>query len=309
MNSIKRYAPLVKQFRLYSVLGTTQSSRQHFVPPHSSANETDVHKFKEFIHNSKRLLVITGAGISTESGIPDYRSEGVGLYARSSSRPVQYQDFVKKADMRQRYWARNFVGWPTFSSVLPNKTHMILSEWETIGNLHWLVTQNVDALHYKAGSKNLTELHGSAHRVECLDCKHMISRPDLQEMIKRDNPIWHSESVDMAPDGDVQLSQEQINGFNVPSCKKCGGVLKPEIVFFGDNVPRPRVNFVFNKVKESDSLLVLGSSLEVYSGYRFVNAAHEQKKPIAIVSIGPTRADKLANIKINTKCSEILSHI
>lgn len=309
MNSIKKYKPLVKHFRLYSVLGTAHSSRPHFVPPHSPANEDDIDKFKEFIHNSKRLLVITGAGISTESGIPDYRSEGVGLYARSSNRPVQYQDFVKKADIRQRYWARNFVGWPMFSSVLPNKTHKILSDWEREDSLHWLVTQNVDALHYKAGSKNLTELHGSAHRVECLDCKQMISRPELQDMIKGDNPMWYSQSVDMAPDGDVQLSQEQINGFNVPSCQKCGGVLKPEIVFFGDNVPRPRVDFVFDKVKESDSLLVLGSSLEVYSGYRFVNAAHEQKKPIAIVSIGPTRADKLADIKINTKCSEILDHI
>lgn len=215
MNSIKKYKPLVKHFRLLSVLGTAHSSRPHFVPPHSPANEDDIDEFKEFIHNSKRLLVITGAGISTESGIPDYRSEGVGLYARSSNRPVQYQDFVKKADIRQRYWARNFVGWPMFSSVLPNKTHQILSDWESEDSLHWLVTQNVDALHYKAGSKNLTELHGSAHRVECLDCKQMISRPELQDMIKGDNPMWYSQSVDMAPDGDVQLSQEQINGFNV----------------------------------------------------------------------------------------------
>lgn len=201
-------------FRLYSTLGVAQSE---FVPPNSPVKKDDITLFERFINDSKKLLVITGAGISTESGIPDYRSKGVGLYARSTNRPVQYQDFLKRADIRQRYWSRNFVGWPTFSSVLPNENHNVLSSWENKGKVHWLVTQNVDALHHKAGSKNLTELHGSAHRVECLNCDHRLSRTHLQEIIQHQNPNWHSRSVDMAPDGDVQLSEQQIKGFKVSS--------------------------------------------------------------------------------------------
>lgn len=297
---------ILTPLRKYSVLVTSNSS---FVPLCFPAEKNEIDLIKQFVFESKRLLVVTGAGISTESGIPDYRSEGVGLYARSKNRPVQYQDFIRKADIRQRYWARNFVGWPVFSSVLPNKSHNILSSLENKGKVHWLVTQNVDALHIKAGSQNLTELHGSAHRVHCLSCDNRLPRTQLQEIIKRENPMWHSESIEMAPDGDVQLTEEQIKGFKVPSCDKCGGILKPEIIFFGDNVPRPTVDFVFGKVKECDRLLVLGSSLEVYSGYRFVNAAHEQKKPIAIVNIGKTRADKLSTIKISAKCSDILDNI
>ena len=201
-------------FRLYSTLGVAQSE---FVPPNSPVKKDDITLFERFINDSKKLFVITGAGISTESGIPDYRSEGVGLYARSTNRPVQYQDFLKRADIRQRYWSRNFVGWPTFSSVLPNENHNVLSSWENKGKVHWLVTQNVDALHHKAGSKNLTELHGSTHRVECLNCDHRLSRTHLQEIIQHQNPNWHSRSVDMAPDGDVQLSEQQIKGFKVSS--------------------------------------------------------------------------------------------
>ncbi|XP_060074631.1 NAD-dependent protein lipoamidase sirtuin-4, mitochondrial-like [Ylistrum balloti] len=283
--------------------------RNKFVPKAEPASDLDIDDLRNFLLKNDRILVLTGAGLSTESGIPDYRSEGVGLYARSDNRPVQYNDFVKSETIRQRYWARNYVGWPVFSSFLPNICHKILRQWEIVGKVNWLVTQNVDALHMKAGSVNLTELHGSAHRVMCLNCDAKMTRTQLQELIEKYNPLWQAKSVEMAPDGDVQLTTRQVEGFKVPQCPACGGALKPEIIFFGDNVPKPIVNFVFKKVEEADAVLVLGSSLEVYSGFRFVNAASTQKKPIAIVNIGPTRADKLASLKISAKCSDVLQQI
>lgn len=172
-------------------------------------------KLGDFIRQSKRLFILTGAGISTESGIPDYRSEGVGLYARSTNRPVQYSDFVKQAKLRQRYWARNFVGWPTFSSRKPNVSHHVLCDWERRGKINWLVTQNVDALHFKSGSRRVTELHGNAHQVHCLGCDWNSTRWKMQEMIEDLNPGWHSQEVEIAPDGDVQLPADQIEGFQV----------------------------------------------------------------------------------------------
>lgn len=186
-----------------------------FVPEADPTSESDMYNLTNFVRQNRKILVLTGAGISTESGIPDYRSEGVGLYARSNNRPVQYSDFVRSASIRQRYWARNFVGWPQFSSFLPNICHKILRQWEISGKLHWLVTQNVDALHFKAGSEHLTELHGSAHRVMCLNCDNRMPRTELQDLIHKHNPSWRAESVEMAPDGDVRLNTEQVQGFKV----------------------------------------------------------------------------------------------
>ncbi|KAK3083666.1 hypothetical protein FSP39_001007 [Pinctada imbricata] len=280
-----------------------------FVPLSKSAAERDVERLTEFLQKHNRILVLTGAGISTESGIPDYRSQGVGLYARSTNRPVIYQDFVKSAHIRQRYWARNFVGWPKFSSVLPNDSHFMIKYLEDMGKITWIVTQNVDTLHHKAGSRNIIELHGSTNRVMCLHCDHKMKRTELQDQIINENPEWTAHAMDIAPDGDVQLSQEQIDGFKVPHCPKCGGDLKPEIIFFGDSVPKATVNFVFEEVNHCDAVFVVGSSLEVYSGYRFVNKAHALGKPIAILCIGQTRADKLADIKIDARCSEVLTQI
>ncbi|XP_035691922.1 NAD-dependent protein lipoamidase sirtuin-4, mitochondrial-like [Branchiostoma floridae] len=281
----------------------------HFVPVSDPADLQDVEELQDFVSTSKRLFVITGAGISTESGIPDYRSEGVGLYARSDNRPVQYADFLKSGAIRQRYWARNYVGWPKFSSFSPNISHETLSGWEAVGKLHWLVTQNVDSLHIKAGSRKVTELHGSAARVMCLSCPSVIPRTDMQTRIKHLNPLWHAESQEMAPDADVFLAPEQIAGFRVPECEKCGGILKPQIVFFGDNVPKPTVQYVHKMLEESDAMLVAGSSLQVYSAYRFVSAARDQKKPIAVLNIGPTRGDKLADLKVSARCGDVLPQI
>ncbi|XP_064612785.1 NAD-dependent protein lipoamidase sirtuin-4, mitochondrial-like isoform X2 [Liolophura sinensis] len=234
-----------------------------FIPAFAGHSAEDVAKLQEFVQASHRLFIITGAGLSTESGIPDYRSEGVGLYARSNHRPINYQDFLKSAKTRQRYWARNFTGWSRYSSFQPNLAHVTLSRWEAAGKSHWLVTQNVDGLHIKAGSVNLTELHGSLYRVVCLSCKSKMRRHKLQTILESLNPHWKKECVEIAPDGDVQLTQEQVEGFVVPPCAECGGILKPDIVFFGDNVAKATVQLLFNKLQESDSVLVLGSSLQI----------------------------------------------
>ena len=202
---------------LHSKSHSTHSSPESdkFVPDCGKVLESDLQSLQDFLDTHNNVFVLTGAGISTESGIPDYRSEGVGLYATSSSRPVQYVDFLRSADIRKRYWARNYVGWPRFSSFQPNSAHYILSQWERKGRVSWLVTQNVDALHYKAGSKNVTELHGSAHRVVCLSCPFKMSRHTLQKMIKELNPGWKAESEEVRPDGDVDLESEMIRIFQV----------------------------------------------------------------------------------------------
>ncbi|XP_002732103.1 NAD-dependent protein lipoamidase sirtuin-4, mitochondrial-like [Saccoglossus kowalevskii] len=293
----------------YSSEAVTTSTRLKFVPVSDPAEERQVKQLTDFVNNSQSLFILSGAGISTESGIPDYRSEGVGLYARSDQRPIQYSDFLRYPSRRVKYWARNYVGWPLFSSVQPNLTHKICADWEEAGKVHWLVTQNVDALHTKAGSKNITELHGCSHRVVCLSCQSITPRKELQKIISELNPRFKVESLNISPDGDVLLSDEEIKGFQVPECTNCGGILKPDVVFFGDNVPRPIVHFVFKKLSECDSVLVIGSSLFVYSGYRFILAASEQKKPVAVLNIGETRADHLADLKINAKVSDVLQQV
>uniref|UniRef100_A0A8D0HKD7 NAD-dependent protein deacylase n=1 Tax=Sphenodon punctatus TaxID=8508 RepID=A0A8D0HKD7_SPHPU len=277
-----------------------------FVPASRPPDPKEVNELQLFISRSQRLLVMTGAGISTESGIPDYRSEGVGLYTRTERRPIQHAEFVRNASARQRYWARNFVGWPQFSSHQPNAAHLALRNWERLGKLHWLVTQNVDALHSKAGSQLLTELHGCTHRVSCLGCGDQTTRSELQECFEALNPSWRAEAQGVAPDGDVFLTDEQVCNFRVPACSKCGGILKPDVTFFGDTVSREKVGFVHERLAESDSFLVAGSSLQVFSAYRFALAAYEKKLPIVILNIGPTRSDHLASLKLNSRCGELL---
>uniref|UniRef100_A0A6J0U6A7 NAD-dependent protein deacylase n=1 Tax=Pogona vitticeps TaxID=103695 RepID=A0A6J0U6A7_9SAUR len=277
-----------------------------FVPACQPPDPTEVQKLQEFVSRSRRLFVLTGAGISTESGIPDYRSERVGLYARTDRRPVQHVEFLRSARARQKYWARNFVGWPQFSSHQPNVAHWTLQRWERLGKIHWLVTQNVDALHAKAGNQRLTELHGCTHRVLCLGCGDRTPRHALQERFQALNPTWRAEALGVAPDGDVFLTDEEVLRFHVPPCGKCGGALKPDVTFFGDTVSKQKVDFVYERLAESDSVLVVGSSLQVYSAYKFALAARDRKQPIAIVNIGPTRADPFAALKLSSRCGELL---
>ncbi|XP_043289404.1 NAD-dependent protein deacylase Sirt4 isoform X2 [Venturia canescens] len=268
---------------------------------------------RKYLHNAKKnrriFVELTGAGISTESGIPDYRSKDVGLYATSDKRPVLYKDFVQKDYVRRRYWARNYVGWPRFSSFEPNFTHRALRHLEIEGRLQCIVTQNVDRLHTKAGSRNVIELHGTAYTVVCLGCNKKINRFDFQKILKHLNPTMIARTREIRPDGDVELTQEQVDDFVVPSCDNCEGILKPDIVFFGDNVPRTIVENVRENVDQSDALLVLGSSITTFSGYRIILQAVEAKKPIAVVNIGESRADKHAVLKVSSRCGEVLSKL
>ena len=253
-----------------------------------------------------KILVLTGAGCSTESGIPDYRSANVGLYARTNHKPIQMQDFVKSANTRRRYWARNYVGWERFSSIKPNSTHIKLAKMERELRLSGVITQNVDTLHTKAGSKDVIELHGSGFEVICLSCKYSIDRHDFQLILNQLNPEVVDTSTMMRPDGDVELSQETVDNFVIPPCPDCGGNLKPKIVFFGDNVPMERIQRIVRKGIDSDGLLVLGSSLTVFSGFRIVLQTKEIGLPVAIVNIGETRGDPKADLKINAKVGDII---
>lgn len=280
-----------------------------FVPAYKPPDQEDFEKLREFLQTNDRVLILIGAGISTESGIPDYRSEEVGLYARSNHKPIQYQDFVKYPKVRQRYWARNFVGWPKFSSVEPNTTHYSIRELEKAGKVTTVVTQNVDRLHHKAGSENVIELHGTGYIVKCMKCPYEIDRFKLQDILLKNNPSMESSFNMIRPDGDVDLSQEQVDNFRTPVCPKCEGPLKPDIVFFGDNVPRDRVEQVRQQVSGSDAVFVLGSSLTVYSSYRIILQAKEEKKKVAVLNIGPTRADDIVDLKVSTKCGEILTDL
>nr|5OJ7_A Chain A, NAD-dependent protein deacylase [Xenopus tropicalis]5OJN_A Chain A, NAD-dependent protein deacylase [Xenopus tropicalis] len=281
----------------------------HMVPACPPPNPHQVEQLQDFVSQSQRLFVMTGAGISTESGIPDYRSEGVGLYSRTERRPIQHSEFVQSQAARRRYWARNFVGWPSFSSHEPNSAHVNLCKWERAGRLHWLVTQNVDALHTKAGQCRLSELHGCTHRVICLGCQTVTKRSELQERFLNLNPSWNEQAHGLAPDGDVFLTDEQVSDFQVPACTKCGGILKPQVTFFGDTVNRGFVFSIYEQMKQADAMLIVGSSLQVYSGYRFALNAKELHLPIAILNIGPTRADHLAKVKVSARCGDVLPHI
>ncbi|KAF6217398.1 hypothetical protein GE061_001753 [Apolygus lucorum] len=277
------------------------------VPRCDPVKESDVVAFAEFLSKSSKLLMVTGAGISTESGLPDYRSEGVGAYARNKKFvPVQYQTFIKDPDFRKKYWLRNYLGWDNLYSLTPNGAHLAVTRLERNDRLIHLVTQNVDSLHIKADTKKVVELHGTSYRVVCLSCSFDIDRLRFQSLLAKHNPSVAINQFPLNPDGDVDIGEEDYKAFRVPDCPDCGGVLKPDIVFFGDNIPKPRVQFVNDLVDECDALAVCGSSLTVQSSYRIVTRAHNLKKPIAIINIGKTRADDLVSFKIDAKCGQVL---
>ena len=278
-----------------------------FVPSSSNIPRHVLERLEEFVTSARRLFILTGAGVSTESGIRDYRSEGVGLYATSNQRPVQYADFIKSKRVRQRYWARNAMAWHYFSAFKPNVTHKFCASLEHQGRLHWIVTQNVDSLHLKAGSRRITELHGTMQTVVCLDCKVAIPREELQSRIGELNSGWAPTVEGHAPDADSIISEDAVKSFTVPACDTCGGVLKPNVTFFGESVPRSVVHDVNQKVAESDALLIMGSSCQTYSSYRHLLHAQRLNLPMGIVNIGATRADHLAVLKVEGLCGEAAS--
>ncbi|EKM99939.1 MULTISPECIES: NAD-dependent protein deacetylase [unclassified Acidocella] len=257
-----------------------------------------------FIARHPRLFIITGAGCSTNSGIPDYRDRD-GRWKRPP--PVTYQAFMGSALVRQRYWARSLIGWRSFGQALPNEAHRALARLEAQGRVTQLVTQNVDRLHQAAGSRNVIDLHGRLDRVRCMGCARLWKRAALQSELERLNPAWARLDAAQAPDGDAALEGAPFASFLVPPCPDCGGILKPDVVFYGETVPANRVQAALTHLAQADAMLIIGSTLMVYSGFRFALAASRAGKPIAAVNLGHTRADALLSFKLDAPCEQALA--
>jgi NAD-dependent SIR2 family protein deacetylase len=249
------------------------------------------------------VAILSGAGLSTESGIPDYRGP-TGL-ARPGQ-PMTYQAFTGGAAARQRYWARSYQGWRLMARAAPNDGHRAVAELGRHGLLSGIITQNVDGLHQAAGARGVIELHGSLDRVRCLGCGERTPRGELDGRLRAANPGWAAEVTQVNPDGDVTLADDQVLSFRVVDCAGCGGLLKPDVIFFGENVPRPRVDECFALVGRSRALVVLGSSLTVMSGYRFVRHAARLDVPVVIINQGATRGDAAAMITLDAPLGETL---
>jgi NAD-dependent SIR2 family protein deacetylase len=250
------------------------------------------------------VLVLSGAGLSTESGIPDYRGP-TGLARRAE--PMTYQEFTRSAAARRRYWARSHQGWRHVARAEPNAGHHAVADLDRRGLLTGIITQNVDGLHQAAGAWQVIELHGSLDRVVCLGCGQRSSREALDRRLHAANPGWSAVVTQINPDGDAVVASEQAERFAVADCVSCGGVLKPDVVFFGENVPRPRVEECYALTERASLLLVLGSSLTVMSGYRFVRHACGHAVPVAIINQGSTRGDALARLTIDAPLGETLT--
>ncbi len=247
----------------------------------------------------KRVCVLTGAGVSTESGIPDYRGPTAPPRKRE---PIQHQAFLRDAKTRARYWARSMLGWPRFRDFKPNPAHLALARWSQVSSL---LTQNVDRLHHKAGQPGVVELHGALAEVECLSCEATVSRDVLQGSLMSLNPHTAGLEFTLFADGDADLPDALVESFVVPSCP-CGGVWKPKVVFFGDSVPLSRIEAAFSGLDAAEVLLVVGTSLTVFSGHRFVLRAVARGIPVAVVNLGATRADEHAVVKVEARAGEIL---
>ncbi len=248
-------------------------------------------------------VVLSGAGCSTESGIPDYRGPD---RPRRTRGPIQYRDFMERPQARQRYWARSTAGWDRITAARPNPGHRALAELERMGIVRGLLTQNVDGLHQAAGSRALLELHGALSRVRCTGCGGTLPRAKLQLELLALNPGFQPEGAGSAPDGDAELPDEAYAGFRVPGCPGCDGVLKPDVVFFGESVPRDRLEEAWRIFARGSRLLVVGSSLTVFSGRRFVLRAVKEGMPIGVVNLGPTRADDVAAVRIEGMLGTLL---
>lgn len=265
--------------------------------------DTDLLAFAE---RHPRLFVLTGAGVSTESGIPDYR-DAQGNWKRPP--PVTFQAFMGEEATRKRYWARSMIGWRTMGHAQPGPAHHALAALESQGRVAMLLTQNVDGLHQAAGSRNVIDLHGRIDTVRCMACEHRLPRAEFQAGLLRRNPDWAALDAQAAPDGDADLELRDFSGFDIPPCPVCGGLLKPDVVFFGESVPRHRVDAAYAALEAADAMLVVGSSLMVYSGFRFVQRAAERGLPVAALNLGRTRADALLSLKVEAPIGPTLERL
>jgi NAD-dependent SIR2 family protein deacetylase len=263
-------------------------------------------ELQRFIGRHQRLFVLTGAGCSTNSGIPDYR-DADGKW--KCAQPTTFQAFMSSQSTRQRYWARSLIGWRTFSRVKPNRAHDALARLEALGRTELLLTQNVDRLHQAAGSTRVIDLHGRLDVIRCMSCEGTSSRDAMQERLVQLNSDWFELDAVEAPDGDADLDEVDFSAFAVPPCLSCGGLLKPDVVFFGETVPRSRVHGAFQALDQADAMLIVGSSLMVYSGFRFVQAAVRAGMEVAAVNLGRTRADGLLALKVEQPCADALGFL
>ena len=261
---------------------------------------------ENFVDRHRRLFVLTGAGCSTNSGIPDYR-DSEGKWKRMQ--PVAHQAFMGDEATRRRYWARSLIGWRRFGRAVPNDAHHALARLEAQGGCELLVTQNVDRLHQRAGSQQVIDLHGRLDQVRCMGCGLKARREAFQRELESLNADWLAIDAADAPDGDADLEAADFAAFMVPACSSCGGVMKPDVVFFGANVARDVIATAQAHLERADAMLVVGSSLMVYSGFRFAQMAARQGMPIAAINLGRTRADDLLTLKVEDRCEAALSFL
>ena len=273
------------------------------MPDLPAACESTATALRAWLSRHGRVFVLTGAGCSTGSGIPDYRDRN-GDWKRTP--PITLQALTGSEAAYRRYWARSSIGWPRFRAARPNTSHTALAELERRGLVRMLLTQNVDGLHQRAGSERVIDLHGRLDAVVCLGCGARSPREEVQEEIVAINTGWEAGPAGVAPDGDADLGDDAVADFQPPWCRHCHGLLKPDVVFFGENVPRERVEAAQRALHEADAMLVAGSSLMVWSGFRFVRMAAAAGMPVAILNAGRTRADGLATLRIDAEISTTL---
>ena len=268
--------------------------------------QTELTEFQDRLDRIQKLLVISGAGCSTGSGIGDYR-DNLGNWKRVQ--PVQHQDFMSSALWRQRYWARSLVGFPEFMAARPNLAHTTLAAWEGSGKMIGVITQNVDRLHQRAGQQQIIDLHGRLDQVVCMACGELTPRALLQDWLVAHNPLVDRTAVNLAPDGDADLPEQDYGQVRIPDCQSCGGILKPNVVFYGDSVAKAVVDKAYRWVDACDAVLVLGSSLMVFSSFRFVRKAATLGLPIYAINEGKTRADDLLALKLVGDCGAVMSRL
>lgn len=269
--------------------------------------DSDVDLFHDFLRAHPRVVVLTGAGVSCASGIPAYRDAKGGWM---HSTPIQHRDFIQRVEQRQRYWTRSFSGWPLIQDAQPNAAHVALAALERSGIVSLIITQNVDRLHQRAGSQRVIDLHGRLDRVRCLQCQRFFARVQMQQRLSAMNPdLELTPHGQTRPDGDVEVAGRQLTALQVPSCNQCAGTLMPDVVFYGGTVPADRVAQGMAAITEADALVAIGTSLQVYSGFRFCRAALSQGKPVALINPGVTRADEIASLKLSSPCGELLERV
>lgn len=258
------------------------------------------------LRESREVVVLSGAGCSTGSGIPDYRGPDGRWKIRA---PITGQDFARDPAARRRYWSRSMIGWPHFGAALPNTAHRVLAGLEAAGHVRSLITQNVDGLHQRAGSRAVIELHGNLATASCLDCGSTQPRAQIQRWLEAENPGFRPATVQPGADGDAEPAEHVPEDFRVPHCSACGGILKPDVVFFGDSVQPERVAECVAALERADLLLCIGTSLALYSGFRFCRLAAERGIPLVAINRGQTRADALLHLKIEDDCAGVLSAV